>query len=377
MTELFNEIQNTENYNDKNELLMIVLLACNSGKFKVKKQRFVYDFCINEIKKVTLKLDDSKGFNYNDNLLTYGEKLFNILILTELGDEDNLPLLQNFTNVIKKFLGPIDTIFELCEKETNSLTDATRLINELKNVKDVELFNKTLFHLLESQSQNSSHFSDDAKDALASFINLSINNLAKKYDTLNENEKHTLLALVDLSYYYFNKDTESILPQLAELNDDLCFSVIRQLLQTKKHIDINLVSKLAQNLEYASTLYSMLNHFGQEKLFPQEYTNNLYLSKSALVRWLLYPTELGKAPDKIEYITTEKIRKSEYYIYKFMSDSNTLANENKNVWLVGWANADGNTFSDFEPLSTFETENPKKTMKQIIKSIKRRKRTLK
>ena len=54
-----------------------------------------------------------------------------------------------------------------------------------------------------------------------------------------------------------------------------------------------------------------------------------------------------------------------------------LANENKNVWLVGWANADGNTFSDFEPLSTFETENPKKTMKQIIKSIKRRKRTLK
>lgn len=377
MTELFNEIQNTENYNDKNELLMIVLLACNSGKFKVKKQRFVYDFCINEIKKVTLKLDDSKGFNYNDNLLTYGEKLFNLLILTELGDEDNLPLLQNFTNVIKKFLGPIDTIFELCEKETNSLTDATRLINELKNVKDVELFNKTLFNLLESQSQNSLHFSDDAKDALASFINLSINNLANKYDTLNENEKHTLLALVDLSYYYFNKDTESILPQLAELNDDLCFSVIRQLLQTKKNIDINLVSKLAQNLEYASTLYSMLNHFGQEKLFPQEYTNNLYLSKSTLVRWLLYPTELGKAPDKIEYITTAKIRKSEYYIYKFMSDSNTLANENKNVWLVGWANADGNTFSDFEPLSTFETGNPKKTMKQIIKSIKRRKRTLK
>ena len=46
MTELFNEIQNTENYNDKNELLMIVLLACNSAKFKVKKQRFVYSLRI-------------------------------------------------------------------------------------------------------------------------------------------------------------------------------------------------------------------------------------------------------------------------------------------------------------------------------------------
>ena len=61
MTELFNEIQNTENYNDKNELLMIVLLACNSGKFKFKKQRLVYYFCINEIKKVTLKLDTLKA----------------------------------------------------------------------------------------------------------------------------------------------------------------------------------------------------------------------------------------------------------------------------------------------------------------------------
>lgn len=377
MTELFNEIQSTENYKHKNELLMIVLLACHNGKIKVKKQRFVYDFCINEIKQVTLKLDDTKGFDYNDTLLTYGEKLFNLLIFTELGDEDNLPLLQNFTNVIKKYLGPIDTIFELQEKETNSLNDATRLINELKNVKDLQLFNRTLFHLLESQSKDSLHFSGDAKNAFAEFINSKINEFSKKYNSLNEDEKHTLLALVDLSYYYFNKDTETILPQLAELNDDLCFSVIRQLLQAKKDVDIDLVARLAKNLEYASTLYSMLNHFEQGKLFPQEYTNNLYLSKSALIRWLLYPTELGKAPNKIEYIATEKIKKSEYYIYKFMSDSNTLPDENKNVWLVGWANADGNTFSDFEPLSTFEAKNPEKTLKLIKKSIKRGKRLLK
>ena len=90
-----------------------------------------------------------------------------------------------------------------------------------------------------------------------------------------------------------------------------------------------------------------------------------------MVHWLVYPTELGKKPDAIEYIGKIKyfFKKEEYYVFKYMSDSENLGEELQNKWLIGWSNDDGGTFSNFDLLSDYEKGSVDKTLKNIKKKL--------
>ena len=50
----------------------------------------------------------------------------------------------------------------------------------------------------------------------------------------------------------------------------------------------------------------------------------------------MYPTELGKAPDDIEFVgkITYLFKKDKYYVFKYRSDSDTLSDNLKNKWLI-------------------------------------------
>ena len=95
------------------------------------------------------------------------------------------------------------------------------------------------------------------------------------------------------------------------------------------------------------------------------------MAKSDLVRWLTFPTELGKVPDEIVYLGRVKklFSREVFHVFKFRSDSDTLADENKNKWLVGWSSEEGGTFSEFEELAQFEKDTPEKTLKCLKKRI--------
>lgn len=114
--------------------------------------------------------------------------------------------------------------------------------------------------------------------------------------------------------------------------------------------------------------YGILKQYGLQSLFPAELSNSEYLAKSDLVHWLTYPTELGKKPDQIEYLGKVK-KKEEYYIFRYMSNSDNLEDDRKNQWLIGWSNDEGGTFSDFDLYSVFEKETIEKTLKNIKKRL--------
>ena len=106
-------------------------------------------------------------------------------------------------------------------------------------------------------------------------------------------------------------------------------------------------------------------------MFPTECTTEEYLAKSDLVRWLTYPTELGKAPDEIVYIGKIKklFKKEVFYVFKYRSNSDTLGDDLKNKWLIGWSSRDGGTFSNFDEFAPFEQETAKKTLRLIQKKL--------
>ena len=90
-----------------------------------------------------------------------------------------------------------------------------------------------------------------------------------------------------------------------------------------------------------------------------------------MVHWLVYPTELGKEPDAIEYVgkISYLFKKEVYHVFKFRSDSDNLPDDLKNEWLIGWSSDEGGTFSNFDKYSAFEKETVQSTLKNIKKNL--------
>ena len=139
-------------------------------------------------------------------------------------------------------------------------------------------------------------------------------------------------------------------------------------MNAEQTIPANIIIALANDIVYADMTYAILKQYGLQSLFPAELSTPEYLAKSDLVHWLTYPTELGKQPDEIEYLGKVK-KKEEYYIFRYISDSDNLGDDLKNQWLIGWSNDEGGTFSNFDLYSDFEQKTIEKTLKNIKKRL--------
>ena len=146
---------------------------------------------------------------------------------------------------------------------------------------------------------------------------------------------------------------------------------MESLLALNQEVPQNAIDALAGDLVHAQLIHSTLARFGKEALFPAGLNNPEYLAKSDLVHWLTYPTELGKAPDEIEYIgkITYLFKREVYHVFKYRSDSETLGDDLRGKWLIGWSSADGGTFSNFDEFKKFDLGNPDKTLKNIKKKL--------
>ena len=152
---------------------------------------------------------------------------------------------------------------------------------------------------------------------------------------------------------------------------NISFYAVESLLALGREIPAQAVDALARDLEYAQMTYTALASAGKQALFPQEYATPEYLAKSDLVRWLTYPTELGKAPDEIEYIgkITYLFKKDVYHVFKYRSGSDTLGDALKDKWLIGWSSDSGGTFSNFDEYALYEKSTVAATLKKIKKKL--------
>ena len=222
------------------------------------------------------------------------------------------------------------------------------------------------------------HFEDrirrmtpEAKAAFTGFLTRELDRyLAMENPGRDELENLELMA--DVCGHLPGDQTQRQLHALLERKEaHIGYFAAVSLLKNDMILPQEAVEFLARDLGYALLTHALLKKHGQASRFPAECATEEYLAKSDLVHWLLYPTELGQAPDEIEYIGKFKpfLKKNAYHIFRFRSNSDTLSEDCKGKWLIGWSNCDSGTFSNFDLYDDYAKDTPEATVKNIRKKL--------
>ena len=259
----------------------------------------------------------------------------------------------------------IDDMFKL---EKIDRADVEEVLKIVKPIKD--LFRRSLLYSgLHEYAEDMKKFTPEAKSALAGFVAAEFKAMLKK-DSLSEDELTSLEYASDVCKYFADGEIYDLLEEILKIkNQTVRFYALQTLLSAKRDVPASVIREMAEDLSYAELTYCELAKHGKLSLYPDEYSSDEYLAKSEMVHWLVYPTELNKQPDEIELVGKVAKKKTEYYIFKYKSDSDNLGDELKGKWLIGWSSRDGGTFSNFDLLSDFEKKTVEKTLKNIAKKL--------
>jgi hypothetical protein len=142
------------------------------------------------------------------------------------------------------------------------------------------------------------------------------------------------------------------------------------LLRSNVPVSDEAIERVAADAESRLPLFDCLAALGQTERYPTKYRNQSALAESNMVRWLIYPTELGRGPDEMEEIAilplTTKDGMADLYMYRFRTFEPHWAA--KDGWMVGAAGpflrseqpttrSLGATFSRFEKFDTKTIED--------------------
>jgi len=233
------------------------------------------------------------------------------------------------------------------------------------------------FKILTYIHQNSK-FKDEVihlfRDFLIKEIRLLID-ILKIYED-NPDKLASLQILIDIADKFLDEELLVLIKSALTIkNNYVKFYCVKTLLNHNFEVDTSIIHEIASDLTVACLLYEELFKSKKIKLFPSYYRTQAYLSKSEMIRWLVYPTELGKIPDEIELIDKVEIRGEIFYVYKFR-----VNDPDNDKWMIGWAGgylADNNsactyssyTFSHFDKYVDLRM-SLKKYMKKALKKLR-------
>lgn len=368
---LIEEIKKATDTNEKLSLMMVMLHVFDKTKpkFKFQQRKYFFDFAVEELKPLEQKIEDAKNYRERDVLFGYVDKLLTLIMITEYADETSAQILIHLFETINRFRKLENRIDEVFSKDRITKSDVERILEIVNDINDIYEKGK-LFSGLMHFEKKFDNIDDDAKELLVKFLNKETLEGVIAFDKLSEDGRYNLELLCDLLRVFFNKDTVRILKTAEKIdNPAIKFYSADSLLELDEKPEQETVDFLSKNDVFACDMYKSLKRNGLVGMFPEKLRNDEYLSKSDMVHWLCFPTELGKVPDEIQFLGKVKKRKNTYFVFKFKSESDNLAEEKKNVWLVGWSCKNGETFSDFDSLSDFEKTTLEKTLKAIRKKI--------
>jgi hypothetical protein len=261
----------------------------------------------------------------------------------------------------------LNALFEQPTIAEDDISKLLALLNQTQDIYQRGMLYSGLVHYKDSISK----ISDTGKALISAHIVTEWQQYLA-LEQLTEDHINNLELSADISQYFITDSLADTLQKILALgHSNVNYYAADTLLSAGQAIAADVIVALAKDLGYAELTYSMLVKHGKQALFPQEFTNAEYLAKSDMVHWLMYPTELGKAPDAIEYVgkITYLFKKEVYYVFKFRSDSDTLGADLKNKWLIGWSSEDGGTFSNFDEYARFEKNTVAATLKNIKKKL--------
>ncbi len=365
--------RDVDNYNEKNQIVSAIINMIQ-GKRRLLTNEIdtIGDFAFSEVRALITALSNAANYREKSDIMAYEDVLLGMIMAAYPTPNDipqpELIMIKTLVDNVNKesyLQNNIEAFFAL-ERMTEE--DAEKLIAEVSSITD-EFHRGVFYQGLLNFQKRIDKMTKGAKKVFGDYIASEMNRYYKMED-IDEDISVDIEIACDVCRYFINDALINALYQALKLKrNNINYFAARTLLSFGADVPEETILLLANDLVYADNTYSMLKMLGKESLFPQELANVEYLAKSNMVNWLVYPTELGKAPDEIEYLGKVEVKKEIFHILRFRSDSDNLCEENKNVWLVGWANDEGGTFSNFDLYEKFEKGTVEKTLKNIKKKL--------
>lgn len=259
---------------------------------------------------------------------------------------------------------------EVCSESKIDARVAGELTERLRAETDSFKLYDALLTFLQS-TEKGVHITDEAVAIISEYLFDALKNTVAK--AMSEDEISLAELLADAVGSYPTSATAELLHSIISLGiNRISYFAIISIMRLEGSPSKEEVEHLARDEQYANSTYRALEKYGLTALFPIELQDDVYLAKSDLINWLTYPTELGEKPEKIEYLGEALpllSKKPSYRIFRFTSSSETLDEDSKNVWLIGWSSVDGGTFSGFDHYADFEGKNTKETLTRVAKKL--------
>lgn len=377
--QIFDHIRGAENYRERSQLMEYLYKVTENRKKTLDEsdRRALAEFALKEAAGLPAIIEATEDIAARDDVCTYAGFLPAFVMLTypqasAMPEADYASMMALHDALAReRFLE--NAVDEAFEEKVPTAEDIDRLLCVVAPLKEEYRKGKFYVGVLHYREQVSK-MDADAKAKLVAYTASEL----RRYLDMESFDKVVMDALemvVDVCSLFMTDELAALIAELLpRVNNATMFFALQTLLRAKKPVpeEGRIVDYLARDLEHADVLHHLLREVGKVDLFPAELNNPEYLAKSDLVHWLTYPTELGQQPDEIEYLGLVKkglIQSEKYYVFRYKSGSDTLDDESKGVWLIGWANDDGGTFSKFDKYADYDGGTVEKTLKNIKKKI--------
>ncbi len=380
-TEIITAAKNAETLHDKSQLLTYLGRGLAPAKKKITPadKSELGAFALTELEALPALLNKAENYREKDEIFGIMDSLMNLVMICYDSPAalapDKVEMIQRLVERCdrERFLEvAIDEAF----KGNPDEADMERILCMASPLKD-EFQKGQLWQGLLHYKGQVQRLSNDAKAVLAKYAvsELSRYAEARKEGTVTKDGHANLEYICDAAGSLLfnapkNPELTGLIADLFALNDsDVSYYALSTLLSVDCQVPDEAIAALANDVVYADLTYTLLERHGMADRFPTELRDPVYLAKSDMVHWLVYPTELGKQPDEIEYLGQTKKKGETFRIFRYKSDSDNLGDDLKGVWLIGWAGNDGGTFSNFDKLSDYEKKTPEKTVKYIRRKL--------
>ena len=371
--EMITQMKSVE-YAEKRQFLQYFAQMAERAKHQIgpEEKAALLNFAYEEADAMLLAIPEAPNYREKDLIFQCEDFLMGIVMhLTGSAanlPEDKLMKLKALAELVNRERRIETTLDELFSQNTVTEMDMNRLLYWVRSSTD-EYQKSRLFLGLVHYQKDIGKLEDGAKRMLTDYI---ASELPRLMELKTQDALEALELIADVSKHFADPRVLSSLTDLTQLGSShINFYAVGSLCALGVEVPQPVIDALARDLEYAAMTYHLLQQHGKANQFPAECTGEEYLAKSDLVRWLNYPTELGKSPDEIVYLGRIKplFKKEVFHVFKFRSDSDTLGEELKNKWLIGWSSNEGGTFSNFDEFAPYEQEPIEKALKKIKKQL--------
>jgi len=367
---IIEKIKESQSYSEKARILTFILNSFQGKRVDLEDKKELSDFAFSEISKLITLIPSLESYKEKDDVFSYEDSILGVVMLCYSSPaeivEDKLNDIRTLQEIVNKERFIENAIDDIFGQGNNSKDNIERLLCMLVPLKD-NYQRGQLFNGLVHYRAKIAELPEDSMALLSDYIASEIKRCLSA--ELDDEVIGELELACDVCKHFINETIIELLNEALKLGKaNINFYAVSTLLEAGQTVSVEVIRNLANDIEYAELTYGTLQQHGLTELFPEELRTPEYLAKSNMVRWLVYPTELGKYPDRIELLGKVK-KKEEYYIFRFSSDSENLGDELKGKWLIGWASDEGGTFSNFDLYESFEKKTVEKTLKFIKKKL--------